>query len=286
MVIDGGSSDGSREIIKKYADRLAYWCSEPDGGQYEAINKGFEKTSGEIMAWLNSSDLYLPWTLSTVREIFEKFPEVDWITSLPKTCIRENGVFESIVEVAGFTAARLCGGGHGGPKSGEYIQQETCFWRREIWEKMGGRICNQYRFAGDFWLWSAFFRYSRCTGVDVPLAAFRFHGEQRSAAPKYLEEISGLIAELKKEPSSNFLQGYQNIVRLWIPGPDGISGQCRWKLDKHADNQFLEVFRWWVERSRDLKWWGSKLSYFPISLAKFILRGCRRMTQEEIAGKH
>lgn len=284
-MIDGGSTDGSRQVIERYSDHLAFWCSEPDLGQYDAINKGFKNTSGEIMAWLNSSDLYLPWTLSTVREIFDKYPEVDWITSLPKTCIREDGVFESIVEVAGFTAARLCGGGHGGPKSGEYVQQETCFWRRDLWEKIGGEISNKYRFAGDFWLWSAFFRHSRCTGIDVPLAAFRFHGDQRSAASKYVEEIAGLIGELKNEKPENFVRGYQNIVRYWIPGPDGICGQSRWKLDKHADDHYLEVFRWWMERSRDLKWWGSKLSYLPISMAKFFMRGCRRMTPEEISGK-
>jgi glycosyltransferase involved in cell wall biosynthesis len=67
VVIDGGSTDGSREILECHANRFAYWCSEKDGGQYAAINKGFDKTTGEIMGWLNSSDLYCPWTLSIFK---------------------------------------------------------------------------------------------------------------------------------------------------------------------------------------------------------------------------
>src|SRR5688500_10091346 len=70
IIIDGGSTDGSVEIIKRYAGQLSYWCTEPDKGQYNAINKGFAKASGEIMGFLNADDLYLPWTLSTIASIF------------------------------------------------------------------------------------------------------------------------------------------------------------------------------------------------------------------------
>src|SRR5690606_10897648 len=75
IVIDGGSSDGSVDIIKKYQDHLAYWVSEKDKGQADAINKGFAKATGEIIAWLNSDDYYLLDTISKVVKIFEENPE-------------------------------------------------------------------------------------------------------------------------------------------------------------------------------------------------------------------
>jgi glycosyltransferase involved in cell wall biosynthesis len=277
IVVDGGSTDGSRDIIERHAHQLAWWCSEKDAGQYDAINKGFGRTTGEIMGWLNSSDLYFPWTLSTVREIFEKFPEVQWITSLPKTCIREDGAFDSLVEVAGFSASRFRRGGHGGPNSGEYIQQETCFWRRELWEKIGARITNTHKWAADFWLWGEFFKHVRCTGLEVPLAAFRFHGDSRSTATRYVDDVTEILKELNALPIHCFASGYQNIVRQWIPSEDGKGGRSNWKLDRHADDAFLEIFRWWLEATRELKWVGSKLTYLPLAFVKFCHRGFRRL---------
>ena len=88
VVIDGGSADGSVDIIKKYEDQLHYFVSEKDFGHGHAINKGFAKTSGEIMAWINSDDKYMPWAFNVVAEIFKKFPEVDWI-------IGYNGIWNS-----------------------------------------------------------------------------------------------------------------------------------------------------------------------------------------------
>jgi len=66
-VYDAGSTDGSVEVLRRYHDRLTYWVSEPDHGPAHAINKGFARATGEILGWLNSDDMHLPWTLATVR---------------------------------------------------------------------------------------------------------------------------------------------------------------------------------------------------------------------------
>ncbi len=273
IVIDGGSTDGSREIIKSHAEGLAYWCSETDGGQYQAINKGFEKSTGEIMGWLNSSDLYMPWTLRTVEDIFRRFPEVEWISSLQKVCINEDGTYEGLNEMPGFSSGRLARGLLGGAKNSDFIQQETCFWRRSLWDKIGGKITDRYRYAADFWLWSEFFKHSRCTGVEVPLAAFRFHGDQRSGEDRYRKEVVEIIEELQSpQIQAELISGYQNIVRHWTASPSGSGGASSWRLATGDDDFFLGILKFWSDFARQARWTASSATYFPIAVWNFAMR--------------
>lgn len=239
VVVDGGSTDGSREIIEAHADRFAWWCSEKDAGQYDAINKGFAHTTGEVMAWINSSDAYLPWTLRTVREIFEAFPEVDWITSLYKTCIAENGGFQSIQKVPGFSARAFQCGLHGSSTDTNFIQQETCFWRRSLWDKIGGKIKPDFRFAADFHLWAEFFHHAPLVGVAAPLAVFRYHDEQRSTVDRYTGEVDEIISGHALNWKPNEPCPVQNLYRAHPS--DKAVGTTRqgWRLETIPDDGIL-----------------------------------------------
>jgi len=107
IVIDGGSTDGSVDIIRKYADRLAYWVSEPDRGQAHAINKGFARATGDLLGWLNSDDLYLPGALSAVAEAYADNPGC--LIAANVINFDEHTGAEQLVRQSGITLARFIG---------------------------------------------------------------------------------------------------------------------------------------------------------------------------------
>lgn len=193
IVIDGGSTDGSVEIIRKYERQLAYWVSEPDDGHCDALNKGFARSTGEIMAWLNSDDKYLEWTLSTVAEAMTGLPEIEWLTSRFHMFWDQHGRAMRCEAHPGFSRELVLRGGTlpgcGWP-AWAFIQQESTFWRRSLWEKAGGRLNTDYSFAGDYDLWIRFAENAELYSLSVPLAGFRQHASQKTAhhMPEYLRE--------------------------------------------------------------------------------------------------
>jgi glycosyltransferase involved in cell wall biosynthesis len=200
VAIDGGSVDGSAEVLRQAESRLAYWCSEPDGGQYDAINKGFARTSGEVMGWLNSDDKHLPWTLSVVAEIFETHPEIEWLTSLFPLRWDVRGRAVRCSQRAGFSKAAFLAGENlptGMWYSPGWLQQESTFWRRSLWERAGGQLNTRWKLAADFDLWMRFFQHAELYAVDTPLAGFRQHGDQKSALQKdtYQREAAQILSE-------------------------------------------------------------------------------------------
>jgi glycosyltransferase involved in cell wall biosynthesis len=233
VVIDGGSTDGSVDIIRRHADRLSYWVSEADKGQYEAINKGFEKTSGEIMAWLNSDDKFTPWAFSVVAEIFSSFPEVQWVTTVQPLSWNRQGQASTIMFNGGFNRASFLKGGNLPTKGSfgrRFIQQESTFWRRSLWEQAGGRVETSVALAGDFELWARFYRHTELYGVLTPLGGFRAHGNQKSVlqGEAYVEEAARVLSQYNGRPCR---------------GPEALLRGMLWKVGRHMS---LKPLPWWL----------------------------------------
>jgi FkbM family methyltransferase len=173
-VQDGGSDDGTAAILERYGPRLASWDSRRDGGQSEAINLGFARATGDIMAWLNSDDLLLPGALAVVADYFEAHPEVDVVYG-HRLLVDENDQEIGRWIMPSHSDAVL--------SWADYIPQETLFWRRRIWDNAGGRIDESFRFAMD---WDLLVRFreagARFARINRFLGAFRIHPHQKTSA--------------------------------------------------------------------------------------------------------
>ena len=207
VVVDGGSSDGSVDIIKARTGELHYWTSEPDGGPYQAIAKGFEKTDAEIMGWIGADDILLPWALHIVGGIFRDCPEIEWLTTETPMSISADGSPIASWHIPGFSKRGFRRGENSlGPTAlplAAAIQQESTFWRRTLWEKAGAQFAPHIKVAGDFELWDRFFDYALLYSINLPLGAFRQHGtEQISIAMRaqYEEECSAVLARHGNNP--------------------------------------------------------------------------------------
>jgi len=222
VIIDGGSTDDTVNIIKEYESRLHYWVSEPDGGQYSAINKGFTHTNGDIMAWLNSDDLYMPWAFQTVATIFDKFPEIEWLTTSMPAGVDACGNVIKVIPVYGFTKGGFFAGDNlieAGTNGICFIQQESTFWRRSLWERTGGYVDEGLKYAADFELWARFFQNATLYAVDIPLGCFRRHDNQKTsyAFNDYLDEARRIFLKYGGKRQKPSVQRARLKLRSCLP---------------------------------------------------------------------
>jgi carbamoyltransferase len=174
IVQDGGSKDSTVNVLKNHDEEILHWESKQDKGQTNAINLGFQHASGEIMAYLNSDDLLLPGALNYIVNYFNEHPEVDVIYG-----------HRILIDSQGEEVGRWVLPRHDDKvlSFADFIPQETLFWRRSIWEKVGGSLDESFRFAMD-WDLIVRFRDAGAKFVRLPrfLGAFRVHQLQKSSA--------------------------------------------------------------------------------------------------------
>jgi len=207
LVVDGNSTDASQEIIQKYADRLAWWISEPDQGQAEAINKGFARASGEVIAWLNSDDYYHPGAVAQAVEALRVYPQASLVFSDVDS-----------VDGAGERINRMCFGDWGltDLMSFRIISQPGVFMRREVLEQVG-HLDPTYHYLLDHHLW---LRLGLCAPIQYARgtcwAAARFHRAAKNQAQtaEFGKEGYRIAAWLQSDPA--YRQPYTHLKgKVW-----------------------------------------------------------------------
>lgn len=192
IIIDGGSSDGSIDIIRRYEKYLTYWVSEADKGQTHAINKGLSRASGSIIAYLNSDDYYLPGSLRRVADFFLENEHIDIVHGKCRI-VDQNGKkldekygsinsFEDIVDVWNVWLNRRC-----------FVQPEV-FWRRRISDRVGP-FREELYYVMDFEYWARILRAGGVVGsIDAELSCFRVTGNQKTSQwNAVMDELLALI---------------------------------------------------------------------------------------------
>jgi glycosyltransferase involved in cell wall biosynthesis len=188
MVLDGGSKDGSTDIIAKYAADIDEWRSQPDGGQAAAIALGFGRSSGDILFWINSDDVIAPGAVSRVRRAFAEHPEWDVLTGY-SVFLDERSLITRVNPIGRESHFWLR---HGIL----HVCQQTCYFRRSLYERVGG-IDTGLHCMLDTELWLRFFAAGACWGhLPVVLGGFRQHPlmKGRTWGSRYAEEKDAVAA--------------------------------------------------------------------------------------------
>ncbi len=171
IIVDGGSTDGSLEIIQRYAGQLAWWVSEPDKGQTDAINKGFARANGDILAWLNSDDTYQPGAVREAVEYLGSNPQAGMVYG------DANLIDESGQVIGQFPAAQT--DYHRLRRGYVHIPQQAAFFRADLWRQVGP-LDPSFYFAMDYDLWVRLARLARLDYHPRLWANFRLHSGGKS----------------------------------------------------------------------------------------------------------
>lgn len=215
IVLDPGSKDGSRELLltlkEEHGDSLKL-VFEPDSGQSDAINKGLELASGEILCWLNSDDRFLPGTLEKVKRSLAGRKGAAWLYGYARN-VDENGqtVLSFIAwykKVRGRRFSRLK------LLTEDFIPQMSTFWNREMWDISGGLNVDKH-LDMDYDLWLKFSRYADPIVIDENLADFRIHGEAKGST-NYATQLDAAYSTARQYAPELGLPGKMALIVHWL----------------------------------------------------------------------
>jgi len=249
IVLDGGSTDDSVEIIRRYAPHLRYWASEPDRGQAHAINKGLAMAQGDVLAWLNSDDTYLPGALATVGAIFGEHPEVDLVygdfvyTDVAGRPMRRRHVFSSI--------------SYESLLYHDYLGQPAVFFRRSLYDKVGP-LDEALYYCLDWDLFLRMWRVCRPRHVPVVLATYRLDSAAKSNAEDTARAIAMAHLVQQRNMNRRFSQDWLN--RLWHLAYFYSSFLVRaWAVLRDNPIDYLRTMARMFPGRRMFRLWGARL---------------------------
>lgn len=204
IIIDGGSTDNSVDIIRKYEKDISYWVSEKDNGQAHAINKGFSRATGGILAWLNSDDMYLPGTLNYISDLFRSI-------SVPTIFFGNCLHFDEKKKKANGSNVSLKHIQYDLILS-DYLIQPSCFWTREVLNSVG-QLNENLHFGFD-WEWFLLAKKAgiKLQPIDKYLSIYRIHEDHKTGigGTKRLQELADIYEKHSSPFIANAFLKYKN----------------------------------------------------------------------------